>query len=171
MAKTKNISPAIKQTVTTANKGLSAPIIRLESRLGLTQEGMARAVGCTLSAYVKWRRGEREPSGRWLARMISLRPDNETLADFGIISSPRPEGKMESKEVEIRRKLAAVAEMLMEIQGEAERGNRLAREGLHKQIESLARGAAIASDATIPKARRARLLRDLLVQLTRADNT
>ena len=33
---------------------------------GISQEAAARAVGCSLSAWIKWERGENQPSGPYI---------------------------------------------------------------------------------------------------------
>lgn len=73
--------------------GIVSALQLLQARLGETQEGMARRLGCTLGAWSKWFRGERTPSGEWLLRILALCPDEETLKNFldiGEIGSKLP---------------------------------------------------------------------------------
>lgn len=58
--------------------GLATAIRTLRERLGDTQEGMARRLGCTLSGYIQWEKGRRIPGGDWLLRLMALCPDEET---------------------------------------------------------------------------------------------
>jgi len=60
----------------------SAAILSLQGKLGQTQEGMARKLGCTLGAYSKWVRGENIPSGDWMLRLLALCPDEATRQMF-----------------------------------------------------------------------------------------
>jgi transcriptional regulator with XRE-family HTH domain len=69
---------------------ISAAISSLQARLGETQEGMARKLGCTLGAYSKWVRGERIPSGDWMLELLQLCPDEETRAQFGLAPALPP---------------------------------------------------------------------------------
>ena len=61
---------------------LSAAIRRLRQALLLTQEGMARRLGCTLSGYIQWEKGRRVPGGEWLLKLMALCPDAETRSLF-----------------------------------------------------------------------------------------
>lgn len=60
------------------HSGLATAIRTLRRRLGETQEGMARLLGCTLSGYIQWEKGRRIPGGDWLLRLMALCPDEET---------------------------------------------------------------------------------------------
>ncbi len=62
--------------------GLSTAIRALRERLGETQEGLARRLGCTLSGYIQWEKGRRVPGGDWLLRLMALCPDEETRDFF-----------------------------------------------------------------------------------------
>jgi DNA-binding XRE family transcriptional regulator len=57
---------------------LSTAIRELRRALGVTQEGMARRLGCTLSGYIQWEKGRRVPGGEWLLKLMALCPDAET---------------------------------------------------------------------------------------------
>ena len=65
-------------------------IRQLRERLGeldgrnVTQEEMARRVGCTLAGYRKWEAATAVPRGDWLIRLLALCPDDETRALFGV---------------------------------------------------------------------------------------
>ena len=61
---------------------LSAAIRQLRQALGVTQEGMARQLGCTLSGYIQWEKGRRVPGGEWLLKLMALCPDAETRSLF-----------------------------------------------------------------------------------------
>jgi transcriptional regulator with XRE-family HTH domain len=54
----------------------------LQERLGLTQEAMARRLGCTLGGYGKWIRGQRIPQGQWMLKLLALCDDEETRELF-----------------------------------------------------------------------------------------
>jgi hypothetical protein len=74
----------VKRKIAADVENIQSAILLLEARLGETQEGMARILGCTLGAYSKWHRGETIPGGQWLIKMIQLCPDDETRAAFGL---------------------------------------------------------------------------------------
>jgi transcriptional regulator with XRE-family HTH domain len=57
---------------------LAAAIRQLRQALRVTQEGMARRLGCTLSGYIQWEKGRRVPGGEWLLKLMALCPDAET---------------------------------------------------------------------------------------------
>ena len=59
------------------HSGLATAIRTLRRKLGETQEGMARRLGCTLSGYIQWEKGRRIPGGDWLLRLMALCPDEE----------------------------------------------------------------------------------------------
>jgi transcriptional regulator with XRE-family HTH domain len=61
---------------------LSTAIRELRQALGVTQEGMARRLGCTLSGYIQWEKGRRVPGGEWLLKLMALCPDAETRSLF-----------------------------------------------------------------------------------------
>jgi transcriptional regulator with XRE-family HTH domain len=61
---------------------LSKAIRELRQALGVTQEGMARQLGCTLSGYIQWEKGRRVPGGEWLLKLMALCPDDETRSLF-----------------------------------------------------------------------------------------
>lgn len=61
---------------------LSAAIRQLRQALRVTQEGMARRLGCTLSGYIQWEKGRRVPGGEWLLKLMALCPDAETRSLF-----------------------------------------------------------------------------------------
>jgi DNA-binding transcriptional regulator YiaG len=74
-------------------KTFSSAIKSLRSRLGKTQEVMARLVGITLRGYLAWERAEAEPRGRHLLRLIQVCPDAEARASLGLeIYPPTVEG-------------------------------------------------------------------------------
>src|SRR6516164_7091284 len=62
---------------------LADAIRLLRSKLGESQEGMARRLGCSTSGYGKWERGVVAPRGRVMIKMLQLCPDQETRAAFG----------------------------------------------------------------------------------------
>jgi len=74
----------VKHKMLMTEDSFSEAILALQSRLGQTQEGMARLIGCTLGAYSKWVRGERVPGGEWLIKMLQMCPDENSLAAFGV---------------------------------------------------------------------------------------
>jgi transcriptional regulator with XRE-family HTH domain len=61
---------------------LAAAIRQLRQALRVTQEGMARRLGCTLSGYIQWEKGRRVPGGEWLLKLMALCPDAETRSLF-----------------------------------------------------------------------------------------
>jgi predicted transcriptional regulator len=72
----------------------------------ISQEEMARRVGCTLAGYRKWEAGTAIPRGEWMLRILALCPDEETrknFLDIGNVASKiafisRPEVPKEEKE-------------------------------------------------------------------------
>jgi len=64
------------------HSGLATAIRTLRRRLGETQEGMARLLGCTLSGYIQWEKGRRIPGGEWLLKLMALCPDEEARGFF-----------------------------------------------------------------------------------------
>lgn len=63
---------------------LTEAIRLLRSRLGESQESMARRLGCSTSGYVKWERGVAVPGGEAILTMMRLCPDPESRAAFEI---------------------------------------------------------------------------------------
>jgi transcriptional regulator with XRE-family HTH domain len=74
--------------------GVVSALQLLQERLGETQEGMARRLGCTLGAWSKWVRGENTPRGIWMLQILALCPDEEThdafFVDIGEVGSKIP---------------------------------------------------------------------------------
>ncbi len=50
----------------------------------VSQDEMARRIGCPVRSYVRWEMGEVIPSGDWLIKMMRLCPDAPSLAAFGL---------------------------------------------------------------------------------------
>lgn len=73
---------AAEQKVSVVRISVGTALKLLQERLNETQEGMAKRVGCTFSAYSKWLRGERMPSGHWMLKILALCPDQEAWANF-----------------------------------------------------------------------------------------
>ena len=61
---------------------LSEAIRLLRSKLGESQEGMARKLGCSTSGYTKWERGVAVPRGQVTIKMLQMCPDEESRAAF-----------------------------------------------------------------------------------------
>jgi len=61
---------------------LASSIHRLRERLGLSQEGFARALGCPLRSYFRWEKGESEPGATWLWRMLLIAREEGQLDFF-----------------------------------------------------------------------------------------
>jgi transcriptional regulator with XRE-family HTH domain len=66
-----------------AHMALSDAIRLLRSKLGESQEGMARRLGCSTSGYTKWERGVAAPRGEVTIKMLQMCPDDESRAAFG----------------------------------------------------------------------------------------
>jgi len=66
---------------------LGRAILSLQERLGLTQEAMARKLDVSLRGYTQWIRGERDPGGKWIVKILQLWHDEKTLGSFGIHNS------------------------------------------------------------------------------------
>ena len=62
---------------------LADAIRLLRSKLGESQEGMARRLGCSTSGYAKWERGVVAPRGEVTIKMLQMCPDGESRAAFG----------------------------------------------------------------------------------------
>lgn len=91
------------------------PIRTLRHRIGeiegavVSQEEMARRIGCTHAAYRKWEVGT-TPGGEWMLRILALCPDEETRAafflDIGEVGSKirsTPRREVPKEDVEARR--------------------------------------------------------------------
>ena len=71
-------------------KIFSQPFKALRERLGtiaddrVSQDEMAKKVGCTLAGYRKWEAGTAIPRGDWMLKIIALCPDPESLSKFFI---------------------------------------------------------------------------------------
>ncbi|MBI4393352.1 MAG: helix-turn-helix transcriptional regulator [Euryarchaeota archaeon] len=76
-------------------------IHQLRKTLGLTQEGMARQLGCTLGSFQRWELGTRIPSGEYLIKMIHMCPDDKCRAAFGLKG-----GKVDSAALSMLQKIA-----------------------------------------------------------------
>ncbi len=64
-------------------KILSTAIESLRKRLGETQEGMARRLGCrSVYTYIRWEKGRVEPPATWVIKMMELCPDAATREQF-----------------------------------------------------------------------------------------
>lgn len=166
-----------REKVEGTEKNISSAIQGLQSRLGETQEGMARRIGCTLGAYVKWRRGEREPSGAWLIRMINLCPDDDSLKTFGIEipqsslektrkAQTQKEAVVGDDNEKIARSARRAREIFAHLRSEADSGNRFAKEVLESLQEEAIRGSGIATDPELPKARRKEDLKEAIRALS-----
>lgn len=73
---------------------LPAAIRGLREALGRSPEVMAKILGCSLPAYVKWESGSLTPGGEWLIRLLQICPNEETRNAFRIRAerrtAPRP---------------------------------------------------------------------------------
>jgi transcriptional regulator with XRE-family HTH domain len=69
---------------------LAEAIRLLRSKLGESQEGMARRLGCSTSGYAKWERGVVAPRGKVMIKMLQMCPDEESRAAFGSPAVARP---------------------------------------------------------------------------------
>lgn len=165
-------------------KIFSHALIALQDRLGETQEGMARRIGCTLGAYVKWRRGERQPSAKWLIKIVNVCPDLQSLQDFGFNIPPttrtdsyptRPEETLSSKEHIARgkeklmrekgkkdREFAELIRKLQEINAGVQEGNRYAMEQLRAISQYISHGAGIATEPGLSRNRRAEIMKEAI---------
>lgn len=155
---------------TALENNFSEAIKQLQARLKETQEGMARRIGCTLGAYVKWRRGERLPSAEWLVRILNVCPDEGTREAFGV--DPRnpantqkaikEDWKMHIKNPKNADRYRRLENDFREVMKSIEAGDNVARERLNAMLELYIRAAGIESDPTIPKARRKKALDQIL---------
>ncbi|MGH9354927.1 MAG: helix-turn-helix domain-containing protein [Terriglobia bacterium] len=68
---------------------LPAAIRGLREALGRSPEVMAKILGCSLPAYVKWEAGSLTPGGEWLIRLLQICPDEETRNGFRIRAERR----------------------------------------------------------------------------------
>lgn len=94
-------------------------ILALRRRLGETQEGMARRLGCNLRAYQRWERGTNAPRAQWLVKIRALCPDEETRGLFdGAPAAPareserRPPAKMSPRMARLIRVRNAAIELI-----------------------------------------------------------
>jgi DNA-binding transcriptional regulator YiaG len=92
---------AVKEKIAGEEENFRLAILSLRESLGLTQEIMARNIGCSFAAYRKWESGAANPSGLWLIKILALCPDEESLRKFGVERKPdariRPQLKLPGK--------------------------------------------------------------------------
>jgi transcriptional regulator with XRE-family HTH domain len=72
----------VKRNLTHNTMALAEAIRLLRSKLGESQEGMARRLGCSTSGYIKWEHGAAIPRGDVAIKMIWLCPDEESRSAF-----------------------------------------------------------------------------------------
>ncbi len=84
----------MNETFTFSEIDLPAAIRGLREALGRSPEVMAKILGCSLPAYLKWEAGSLTPGGEWLIRMLQICPNEETRNSFRIRAerraAPRP---------------------------------------------------------------------------------
>jgi len=108
----------------------SGAILSLRQRLGKTQEGMARLLGCNLRAYQRWERGTNAPRAQWLVKIQSLCPDEETRRLFAAAPAAaareperRPPAKMSGKMARLIRVRNADIELIKVLAESAAEGS------------------------------------------------
>lgn len=74
----------MNNSIETSAVNVGTAIRSLRDKIGETQEGMARLLGCTLSGFRKWESGVSLPGGGFLIRMLQMCPDAASLASFGV---------------------------------------------------------------------------------------
>ncbi len=79
----------MNETFTFTEIDLPAAIRGLREALGRTPEIMAKILGCSLPAYLKWEAGALNPGGEWLIRMLQICPNEETRNSFRIRAERR----------------------------------------------------------------------------------
>ena len=65
---------------------LGADIKSLRAKLGLSQDRLARELGCSTAAVQQWEQNRRRPGQSAIERMRQLAPDEETRQAFGLES-------------------------------------------------------------------------------------
>lgn len=108
----------------------SGAILSLRRRLGETQEGMARRLGCNLRAYQRWERGTNAPRAQWLVKIRLLCPDEETRGLFDAAPAAssselerRPPVKMSGKMARLIRVRNAAIELIKVLAESAAEGS------------------------------------------------
>jgi transcriptional regulator with XRE-family HTH domain len=129
--------------------GIVSALQLLQARLGETQEGMARRVGCTLGAWSKWYRGENTPRGDWMLKILALCPDDETRSAFGAaLGADVPAQIVPPKsDVELARYFNDALQGLKILYEAAAAGSPGARESLRHEADRLVERAAQWRDA------------------------
>jgi transcriptional regulator with XRE-family HTH domain len=132
---------------------LAQAIRLLRSKLGESQEGMARRLGCSTSGYIKWEHGAAIPRGDVAIKMMWLCPDEESRTAFGSavdVVATQMDGSvvfMETKRIlenaETDAQLREYARVIEKLFRDARSGDQKARQLLRDTSDSLS--TAIAS--------------------------
>jgi transcriptional regulator with XRE-family HTH domain len=132
---------------------LAQAIRFLRSKLGESQEGMARRLGCSTSGYAKWERGVVAPRGGVTIRMLQMCPDDESRAAFGsaigkaghmnaplFLARLTPVTGRTEVDAQLRQYVSEMREALEELFQAAQAGDQNARELLRDAHDRLHRG-------------------------------
>ncbi len=57
-------------------------LLQYQKLSGIDDEAMAAGIGCSVSAYRKWKRGERMPRAKMLERIVRMTEAAVTANDF-----------------------------------------------------------------------------------------
>jgi len=132
---------------------LADAIRLLRSKLGESQEGMARRLDCSTSGYAKWERGVVAPRGGVTIRMLEMCPDEESQAAFrsaiggaGHMNAPlflarlQPVTGRTEVDSQLRQYVSEMQRALEELFQAAQAGDQNARELLQDLHNRLHRG-------------------------------
>jgi len=71
-------------------------------RIGKSQEGLARELGCSSGTVSRWERGKRTPGGKWFQKLLALWPEEAQglltfKSEISNLQSPAPAKAMARK--------------------------------------------------------------------------
>jgi transcriptional regulator with XRE-family HTH domain len=171
----------VKRKMQISTKISKVAVLSLRTKLGMTQDEFAQAVGCSGSTVGHWEGGRAAPRGVRLRKLLEMCPDNETrglftspLAPHKSLESPAEDGHRESKVIrnaspELRRIRKNLRAMVLRLQELDRLGNPVAKEYLLQTLDTIARTASIATEPGQEKNRRAGILAEEIKKLRRLD--
>jgi len=176
---------ALSSEKTQSQKKILGALIRQVRKdiLGIkTQSEMAAKVGVNLDVYRNWENGRSFPNGMEMLSLLSLCPEPRTLQAFGIPVSPsrssvqtqqalgQENQEMAMDDQDLSDLSKQIERGLRRLAREKQEGNRAAAERLRLIVESIVRITGIATDPSLPRARRSRMLREALAELVSIDH-
>jgi transcriptional regulator with XRE-family HTH domain len=74
----------------------------------ISQDEMARRIGCTVAAYIQWEQGKRTPAGDWLLKMQTLAQEAGALDAFRLHVPVPSESKSKESSKDHRHRILAI---------------------------------------------------------------